>query len=103
MNNKWIFFRTPGIIDDAISGMAFDTSSTLWIGNDICVNQQHENLTFHRIAGLEVFKNVHKILSTLIMYQGLPYSNITSVAAGFDGSVWIGSLNGTFRYFEVRN
>jgi hypothetical protein len=66
--------------------MSFDSEQRLWIGNAICVNVQHANLTFERIGGL----------------QGLPTNNITSMASipfGFGaGSVWFGTQQGAFRW-----
>jgi hypothetical protein len=52
-----------GIIDAAITALQFDAESTLWIGNAVCVNLQHENLTMERVGGL----------------QGLITDNITSL------------------------
>lgn len=59
--------------------------SSLWIANDVCVNVQKPDLTFHRMGGRE----------------GLPVSNITSVAT--DGvNVWLGSEFGLVLFSENR-
>jgi hypothetical protein len=47
---RWVFFRVPGIIDGPIQSLSVDSQGTLWIGNDVCVNLQHQNLTFERIG-----------------------------------------------------
>lgn len=80
----WHFFRTPGIIDDNVTSLVFDNNGTLWIGNDICFNLQHLDLTFQRIGHLD----------------GLITRNITSLAAGSFDSIWAGSLQGAMRYYR---
>lgn len=68
--DRWHFFRVPGIIDAPINALAFDQDGTLWIANEVCINQQHSDLTFHRIGGLE----------------GLPTANLTSISFRQDNS-----------------
>eukprot|EP01012_Entosiphon_sulcatum_P007568 TRINITY_DN13878_c0_g1_i1.p1 TRINITY_DN13878_c0_g1~~TRINITY_DN13878_c0_g1_i1.p1 ORF type:complete len:778 (-),score=92.44 TRINITY_DN13878_c0_g1_i1:7-2340(-) len=65
-SGQWHFFRTPGIIDDAITSLAFDANGALWIGNNVCINVMHSNYTFQRL-GYGV--------------NGLPYANVTSLSA----------------------
>lgn len=74
--SRWVFFRVPGIIDGPIVSLSVDAQGSLWIGNDVCVNIQHSNLTFERIGYLE----------------GLTYTNVSKVQAFCgSGSVWTGS------------
>jgi len=47
---EWYYFQTPGIIDGPISSLSVDSTNALWIGNDVCINIQHANLTMERIG-----------------------------------------------------
>lgn len=81
---SWYMFETPGIIDDSPTALTFDSAGTLWIANDVCVNQHYlANFTFNRVGG----------------YQGLPMANLTSACTAPSGAVWIGSVGqGATRY-----
>eukprot|EP01116_Phalansterium_solitarium_P014972 TRINITY_DN3293_c0_g2_i1.p2 TRINITY_DN3293_c0_g2~~TRINITY_DN3293_c0_g2_i1.p2 ORF type:complete len:654 (+),score=269.04 TRINITY_DN3293_c0_g2_i1:3242-5203(+) len=82
---SWYMVETPGIVDDPPSGLEFALDNTLWITNDVCVNQHFlQNFTFHRLGG----------------YEGLPTSNLTSIAVASSGAIWIGSLQGAMRYAQ---
>eukprot|EP01012_Entosiphon_sulcatum_P001335 TRINITY_DN10252_c0_g1_i1.p1 TRINITY_DN10252_c0_g1~~TRINITY_DN10252_c0_g1_i1.p1 ORF type:complete len:773 (-),score=92.28 TRINITY_DN10252_c0_g1_i1:8-2326(-) len=85
-SGQWHFFRTPGIIDDAITALEFDSKGALWIGNNVCINLMHSNYTFQRL-GYGV--------------NGLPYANITSLSAvpGLDNPVvYAGTAMGAMRH-----
>lgn len=80
----WHFFRTPGIIDATANALLF-VNGSLWVVNDVCVNIQKPDLTFHRVGGRE----------------GLPVTNITSIAS--DGSnVWLGTQFGLVLFAQDR-
>lgn len=79
--SAWRHTFIPGLIDHAVTALAFDTSGRLWIGNRECVNLQNPDQTFERIDGLE----------------GLPYNRITCMAPGSGNTVWIGTEKGAIR------
>jgi hypothetical protein len=79
----WHYFRVPGIIDGPISSLEVDLNGALWIGNNVCMNIQHSNLTMERIG----------------YQQGLISTNISSLSyCSHTNSIWVGSsLLGAFR------
>eukprot|EP01127_Copromyxa_protea_P019902 TRINITY_DN6553_c0_g1_i2.p1 TRINITY_DN6553_c0_g1~~TRINITY_DN6553_c0_g1_i2.p1 ORF type:complete len:615 (-),score=101.90 TRINITY_DN6553_c0_g1_i2:48-1892(-) len=85
------FWRTPGLVDDTPSSLAFDSKGDLWIANDVCINVLTLDLEFRRIAGNE----------------GLPQANLTYVAV--DNSypnqetIWFGSVYGLIKYTPTLN
>jgi len=77
------FFRVPGIIDASPSALAYSSDGSLFIGNSICLNVMHANMTFDRVSGL---------------YGGLPMPNITSISALPNSDVvWFGTKFGSIR------
>lgn len=88
----WRFFRVDGIIDSAITSLTYSDDGTLFIGNDMALNVMNLDWTFERHSG---------------GLGGLPYANISSVAAASNGAVWMGTAQGAvrmqggkFRYFN---
>lgn len=88
----WRFFRVDGIIDAAITSLAYTPTGTLYIGNELALNAMNPDFTFQRYGG---------------GLGGLPYGNITSLAVSPYGSLWIGTKRGVilfaknkFRYFN---
>ncbi len=79
---SWRNTYTGGLIDEAITSLAFDPTGNLWIGNSACINQQKVDSTFERIGG----------------QQGLPYNQINILHHAADNSIWIGTGKGAIRH-----
>lgn len=71
---------TGGVVDNMITGMAFDTAGRLYVANPTCLNVRARNGSFTRVSGL----------------HGLPYNHLRAVAVGtgttkHEQQVWMAS------------
>ena len=56
---------TGGVVDNMITGMAFDVQGRLYVANPTCLNVRARNGSFSRVAGLEGLPYVPKYLAAM--------------------------------------
>ena len=100
---------TGGVVDDMITGMAFDTAGRLYVANPTCLNVRARNGSFGPVSGLQglpcvrvisVHCNRHRWvpdgLTTRCCVRGSRYNNLRAVCVGsgsskYEQQVWLAS------------
>ncbi len=82
--DRWMHYYSPGVIDLAPLGVAFDNNDRLWMADNVVHVQDtlSDSLRIRRFASLEQ----------------LPRDTANSVVTTLSGGVWIGTAKGLLRY-----